>query len=240
MVVPTIYATIGFSTCPSCYGVSAYSRFSMIHCNYGNRDFMAKTKLVTGETYIPEGYYGKDSGGTMRVAGAAELPLAYAYDSNEGIFVASDSPTHAKAYNFHYVQAGGEDYEFYADTRNIQFIPERFEGSALDAFVKRGIGIGNLRFLWVTSSNYRFDEEGQVDDWDMGERDETAAFDATTLRYCGNRNYKNSNLGVQLPLADCVRFRLTGKTKGGEWRVYDIDLRTSALISETTEVADAD
>jgi len=230
-------ATISWADCPSCYGVSAYSRFQMIHCNYGNRDFMNKTKLATGETYIPEGFRGRDSGGTMRIAGSAELPLAYAYDSNNGVFVTSASPTHAKAYNFHHVQAGGEDFNFYADTMNIQFIPERFEGNALNAFVKRAIGIGDLRFQWETSSNYRFDDAGQAADWDMGENDETAAFNATTLRFCGNRRYKVSNIGVQIPVADCVRFRLTGKTKGGEWRVYDIDLRTSGLISETVEVA---
>ena len=232
----TVFCTISF--CEYIYGISAYANFFMVHCGFGVRDFQNATKLELAEIYVPSGFYGYDENLAWQLSGTG-VALGYSYDGNLGAFVADAvAPTHAKMYSPIFLHAGGEEFEAYGETQNIQFIPEKFTSNVISAFLKVGISVGRYLFRWITRSNYRFQD--QYHPWDMGELEETGSFDATTIRMNGNRKYKLNNVATQVPTSDCVRFRIDAIPRGGKWRVFDIELKSSGVVSETTEIANAD
>jgi hypothetical protein len=209
----------------------------MIHCWRGIRDFANRTKLEVAEIYVPSGFKGYNSTlTTVQIAGT-DVALAYSYDSNLGAFVADAvAPTHAKLYSPYLVQAGGESFETYVETQNIKFMPEKFKDKLINIFLKAAIGIGSYIVRFVTDSNYRFSDNAT--EWNMGVQDETASFNATTIRMNGNRKYKLSQIATDHPLAEAIRFRIDAVPRDGQWRVFDLELRTAGLVSETTEIAD--
>lgn len=232
--MPSVYATITF--CEYVRGVSEYAFFGMIKHGHGHRDFINCTKKLTAEVYVPEGFYGRDESGNAYQIGAGDL--THRYDENSGTFIASETAaTHALCYDTLWVQVGGDNFGCFAETQNIQYYAEKMDGNALVAFLKAAIGGGRYIWRFVSESNFRFAENFLQ--WSMGALNETASFLAETLRFNGNRKYIVNRHEVQVPHGNCVRFRIDAVANDYDWEVYDIDLRTSGLISETTEVADS-